>query len=141
MMALSRIRPNNSYAINLFQDSATIAVNIDRRKPYIIRVDDTTRSEIPWQEGHNKMEEASCSKREAYHNDVITRGDSETVLIDESTDLLTDKWRIPTESELRQIRLMNIPTRGFCISADEERITAESYRCLYDPEEFETPEI
>jgi len=140
-MALPNIRSNNPYAINLFQDSATIAVSIGRRKPYIIHMDDTTHSEIPWQEGHSKMEEASCSKREAYDNDLITRGDSETVLIDESTDLLTGKRRVPTESELRQIRLMNIPTRGFCISADEERITAESYRYLYDPEEFETPEI
>ena len=100
MMALSRVRPNNSYAINRFQDSATtIVVSIDKGTGCIMRVNDTTHSEIPWQEGNN------------------------------------------TESELRQIRLMNIPTRGFCISADEERITAESYRYLYDPEEFETPEI
>jgi len=57
-----------------------------------------------------------------------------------SEDDPIDGCRIPTESELRQAEITNIPTRGFCVSAEEERITAESYRYLYDPEEFETPD-
>ncbi len=49
--------------------------------------------------------------------------------------------RMPTEHELRAARLMNIPTRGFCVSADLEKINAESYKYMYDPEEYEPPEI
>ena len=51
------------------------------------------------------------------------------------------RYRIPTEYELRVARLTNTPTRGFCVSWDIEQITAESYKHLYDPEEFELPEI
>ncbi len=49
--------------------------------------------------------------------------------------------RMPTEHELRVARLMNIPTRGFCVSADLEKINAKSYKYMYDPEEYEPPEI
>jgi hypothetical protein len=49
--------------------------------------------------------------------------------------------QIPSESQLRQARLMNIPTRGFCVSADLEKINADSYRHSYDPEEFAPPDI
>ena len=49
--------------------------------------------------------------------------------------------RMPAESELRQARLMNIPTRGFCVGADIEKINADSYRYSYDPEEFAPPDI
>jgi len=136
-MALPRIRPKNPYAINCFQDSATnIAVSIS---DYIKRMNDTTFTENPWQEFASSQVEAKRSEQKIYDNGFIK--DSETVLVDEFDDDLVDRCRVPTESELRQTRLMNIPTRGFCISADAEKITAESYRYLYDPEEFETPEI
>jgi len=49
--------------------------------------------------------------------------------------------RLPTESLLREARLLNIPKRGFCVSADIEIITAESYRYLIDREEFTPPVI
>ncbi len=31
--------------------------------------------------------------------------------------------------------------RGFCVSADLEQITAESYKYIHDPEEFKSPEM
>ena len=65
----------------------------------------------------------------------------ETVLTKEFADDSIDECRMPTESELRQARLMNIPTRGFCVSSDLEKINADSYRYSYDPEEFAPPDI
>ena len=67
-----------------------------------------------------------------YDNDLEVNG--ETVLAGESADDSIDEFRMPTESELRQARLMNIPTRGYCVSDDLEKITADSYRYLSDPE-------
>lgn len=49
--------------------------------------------------------------------------------------------RTPTEIEIMKARLMNIPKRGFCVSADLEKINRESYRFIYDPDEFEPPDI
>ncbi len=57
------------------------------------------------------------------------------------TEIESDNMTTPTESEVRQAKLTNTPTRGFCISADLEQIAAESYKYLYDPEEFEPPEL
>ena len=54
---------------------------------------------------------------------------------------MDDKERKLTESELRQARLMNIPKRGFCVSADLEKINADVHRHFYDPEEFAPPDI
>ena len=50
-------------------------------------------------------------------------------------------YRMPSDYELRVARLTNTPSRGFCVSADIEQITAESYQHLYNPEDFEPPEI
>ena len=52
-----------------------------------------------------------------------------------------DKVRIPTEHELRVARLMNVPKRGFCVSYDIEKLNAESYQYLYDPDEFKPPDV
>lgn len=52
-----------------------------------------------------------------------------------------DYLRMPTEHELRVARLMNIPTRGFCVGADLEKINAESYKYMYHPEEYEPPDL
>jgi hypothetical protein len=41
----------------------------------------------------------------------------------------------------KQRELKNIPTRGFCVSADLEQINAESYKYTNDPKEFEPPDI
>jgi hypothetical protein len=60
---------------------------------------------------------------------------SETALSEGFTDVE------PTKSEIRQAQLMNIHKRGFCISADIEKITADSYSQIYDPEEFVPPDI
>ena len=49
--------------------------------------------------------------------------------------------RLPIESLLREARLLNIPGCGFCVSADIEKVTAESYRYLNDHEEFTPPVI
>lgn len=51
------------------------------------------------------------------------------------------EFRIPTASLLREARLLNIPKRRFCVSADIETITAESYCYLNDREEFTPPVI
>ena len=74
-----------------------------------------------------------------YGNDL--GANEETILTGESADGSVDECLMPTESELRQARLMNIPTRGFCVSADLEKINADSYRYSYDPEEFAPPDI
>jgi len=134
-MALPRMRPNNSYAIGQLQDSATnVAVRV-------IHVNDTTLTETPYQELLSKREETRLSEQKTYDNDFVADGKSETVLIDESADSLTEEFRMPTESELRIAKLTNIPRRGFCVSADIEKITADSYRYLYDPDEFTPPDI
>ncbi|MFC1717533.1 hypothetical protein ACFL6S_27985 [Candidatus Poribacteria bacterium] len=66
---------------------------------------------------------------------------SETVLTGRASDDSIAEYRMPNELELQQARLMNIPTRGFCVSADLEKINADSYRYSYDPEEFAPPDI
>ena len=76
------------------------------------------------------------------YNDVLALSvKSETALSEGFTDVELTEFRIPIESELRQAQLMNIPKRGFCVSADIEKITADSYNQIYDPEEFVPPDI
>ena len=71
----------------------------------------------------------------------MENAESATVLIGESGDELVNECRMPTDLEIQQAKLMNIPKRGFCVSADIEKITADSYRYIYDPEEFVPPDI
>jgi len=44
-------------------------------------------------------------------------------------------------TEQRRGRRLNKPSRGFCVSADIEKITAEAYKYLTDPKEFEPPKV
>lgn len=131
------------YITKLFHDAATtVATPIPEVIPDMEWVNETIFSRnSEWQELLMKQDRDKRSERKSYGDDLVVNKESATASVEKYDDDSISEYRIPTESELRQIRLMNIPTRGFCISAEEERITAESYRYLYDPEEFETPEI
>ena len=138
-----RIQHDNAYVSKPFYVTATtVAVGIDDRIPDTIHVKETIFSRKPeWHILLIKQEQARRSERKIYVDELTANGDSETALAKESGDDFVFECRIPTEPELQQARLMNIPTRGFCVSADIEKITAKSYRYIYDPEEFAPPDI
>jgi len=141
-MALPR-RINNLYTT--YQNTAafglsrvgtsTIATNINEKISYVA-LDNFDFLEY-LQERHSDVKEANVPNQEIYDDDVITKRDSETVLVDESVDIPIDY--MPAESELRHAQLLNIPTRGFCVSADLEELNADSYIYSQDSEEFAPP--
>jgi len=142
-MSLRRISQNNAYIAVPFQGTATtVAVDIGQVIPDLKRVNETIFSRNDeWQSLLNKQAQAERAEQNAYDKDLAVNGDTETFLAGESADDSIAECRMPTELELQQARLMNIPTRGFCVSADLEKINADSYRYLYDPEEFAPPDI
>lgn len=45
--------------------------------------------------------------------------------------------RMPTEIEIDEAKLNNIPTRGFCVSWDKEKATRDGYKQMRESEEDE----
>ncbi len=144
-MSLRRIQQDNVYVVKPFQvqgAATTASIGINEKIPDVKRVDETVFSRKPeWRVLLIKQDQDRHAEQKTYENDLTANGKSETVPMGEFADDPIAECRMPTESELRQARLMNIPTRGFCVGADIEKINADSYRYSYDPEEFAPPDI
>jgi len=143
MMALRAIQPNKVYINKPFYDTATAIVTpLYEVVPDMKWANQAIFSRRPeWQELLMKQDRNKRSERKAFEDDLIVNKEIGTASVKEYNDSSIYECRIPTEFELHQAEIMNIPTQGFCVSADIEKITAESYRYLYDPDEFTPSKI
>ena len=92
-----------------------------------------------WLEWLIKQERFIHAERGTYEDEYSISMDRDTASTVEVIDESTYEYPVPTEYELRVAKLTNTPSRGFCISADIEKITADSYDRTYDPDEFSLP--